>query len=195
VAITCRAVTDRATLVNLTNHSFFNLAGHDAGREAFLRHELMIAADRFLPIDSTCIPSGTPAPVEGTPLDFRMPRTIGARIGDEHPQLENGLGYDHNYVLAGSCATSPRHAATLHDPVSGRTMEVHTTEPGLQWYSGNHLDGRKGKGGAPYEWRGAGCWEAQRFPDTPHHPEYPPAILRPGEIYRQTTLYLFPDLR
>ncbi len=184
-----QATTDAPTVVNLTNHSYFNLTGQ--GGSSILNHEVMINADRFVPVDSTLIPTGELAEVAGTPLDFREPTPIGARIDAEHPQLEYGIGYDHCWVLnkEGDALTL---AATVYEPNSGRFMEVHTTEPGVQFYSGNFLDGTlTGKDGAVYEQRTGFCLETQHFPDSPNQPNFPSTELRPGETYQTTTVYTF----
>jgi aldose 1-epimerase len=183
------ATTDRDTLVNLTNHAHFNLAGEGSGD--VLGHELAIEADEFTPVDATLIPTGERRPVEGTPLDFRKPTAIGARIADPHEQLKAGGGYDHNFVLRGAGRTL-RRAARVVEPKSGRVLEVLTTEPGLQFYSGNFLDGTiVGKSGKAYAHRGGFCLEAQLFPDSPNRPEFPSAVLRRGATYTQTTVYRF----
>ena len=182
------ARTDRPTVVNLTQHSYFNLAGHAAG--GILGHELRLWASRFLPIDAHGIPTGTLRPVRGTPFDFMAPTPIGVRITDHDEQLRNGSGYDHCYAVDGWDG-SLRTIAEVIEPVSGRRMLVRTTEPGVQLYVGNHLGGIAGKGGARYAARTGFCLEAQHFPDSPHRPEFPSTRLAPGETYRQTTEYVF----
>ena len=183
-----RASTDAPTVVNLTQHSYFNLAG--AGRGDVLGHELTLHADRFRPVDENLIPAGD-APVAGTPFDFREPCRIGSRIEMHDVQLARGRGYDHDFVVRRS-APGLVHAARLVEPESGRRMDVHTTEPGLQFYSGNHLDETvRGKGGRAYPARAALSLETQHPPDAPNHPDFPSTVLRPGEELVSTTVLAF----
>jgi aldose 1-epimerase len=183
------ATADAATPVNLSHHCYFNLAGA-AGADV-LDHELTLHADAFTPVDETLIPLGSAAGVEGTPFDFREPTPIGARIDADHPQIAHGRGYDHNFVLRRP-GPGLVHAARLFAPASGRRLDVHTTEPGLQLYTGNRLDGTiRGKGGQTYARHHGVCLETQHFPDSPNHPEFPSTILRPGEEYRSRTLLTF----
>jgi aldose 1-epimerase len=181
------ATTDRATVVNLSHHDYFNLAGHGSA----LDHQLTLPASRYNPVDATLIPTGI-ADVEGTPFDFRMPTRIRARMGDAHAQLAIAGGYDHNWILDDSGAGTLRLAARLEDPASGRAMELRTTEPALQFYSGNFLDGTLvGHENEAYRRGDAVCLEPQHSPDSPHHPEWPTTLLRPGEVYRSTSVYRF----
>ncbi len=183
------AETDAPTIVNLTNHAYFNLAGHDSGD--ILDQILMINADKFTPVDSTLIPTGELRDVAGTPMDFRTPTAIGDRIDDDDQQIENGKGYDHNWVL-NQPGNDMILAARAEDPESGRVLEVYTTEPGLQCYTGNFLDGSKiGKNGVPYEHRSAFCLETQHFPDSPNRDNFPSTVLNPGEKYETTIIYKF----
>jgi aldose 1-epimerase len=183
------ARTDRPTVVNLTQHSYFNLAGHDAGSDRLLAHELRLAGSRFLPTDATSIPTGELRPVDATPFDFRTATPIGARIDAADEQLRIGHGYDHTFAVDGWDGKL-REIAEVREPGSGRRLIVRTTEPGVQFYSGNHLGGITGKSGARYPARSGFCLEAQHFPDSPNHPRFPSTRLAPGETYRQTTEYV-----
>jgi aldose 1-epimerase len=181
--------TDRPTILNPTHHSYFNLSGSFAN--PILDHVLTIEADRFTPVDKGLIPTGQLVDVANTPMDFRTPTSIGARINDSYEQIALGKGYDHNWVLRGSPG-NVRKAAEVYEPKSGRLMTVYTDQPGIQFYSGNFLDGTAhGKNGVAYQRRTGLCLEAQAYPDSPNKPQFPSVTLRPGQIYRQTTIYQF----
>jgi len=182
------ATTDKDTVLNLTNHSYFNLSG--AGSATALNHLVTLVADKFTPINSTLIPTGAIQNVAGTPLDFRKATRVGERINDKYQQLIYAKGYDHNFVL-NSPGNLNAMAAKVEDPASGRVMEVFTTQPGIQFYTGNFLDGKiHGIGGA-YRYRSALCFETQHFPDSPNHPNFPSTVLRPGQTFHSTTIYRF----
>jgi aldose 1-epimerase len=184
------AITDEPTPVNLTHHGYFNLAGHDAGDVR--AHELTIAASRYTPVDAELIPTGELRDVTGTPFDFRVPRSIGAALDVPDEQLRLGNGFDHNFVLDRSSDDEElAFAARLYEPTSGRVLEIHTTEPGLQFYSGVALAGVGGKGGVVYGANAGVALETQHFPDSPNQSAFPSTILRPGEGYTSRTIYRF----
>ena len=189
IEIQYEATTDKSTHLNLTHHSYFNLAG--AGSGDILNHEVELFADKFVPTDASNIPLGELAPVKGTPFDFLTPHKIGARIGENNQQLKVGLGYDHNWVI-NSTGKGIELAARVTEEKSGRIMEVLTDQPGIQFYTGNFLDGSNvGKGGNVYKHRNAFCLETQKFPDSPNNPSYPSSLLEPGQTYRHVCIYRF----
>jgi aldose 1-epimerase len=183
---------EKTTVVNFTTHTFFNLAGHDKGD--VLDHVVTINADSFTPVDGSLIPTGEIRPVKGTPLDFTMPERLGARIDTDDEQLKLGRGYDHNYVLNKN-GNELSLAASVYEPTSGRVMEVWSTEPGLQLFSGSSLEGKVprdiGKGGAVYAYRAGFCLEPQHFPDSPNKPHFPSTVLDAGDWYSGKTVYKF----
>lgn len=189
--ISYQAVTDKTTIVNLTQHSFFNLAGTGKPTSAVCNNLLTINADFYTPMDNVSIPTGEIAPVAGTPMDFRNPHAVGERIDNDFEQLVFGKGYDHCYVLNKKESGELSFAAKVVEPKSGRTLEVYTTEPGVQLYTGNWLGGFEGKYGATYPERSAICLETQHFPDSPNKPHFPSVVLHPEEIYTQTCIYKF----
>jgi len=195
VRIEYRAATTHDTIISLTNHALFNLAGE--GRGTILGHELQVDAETYTEIDSELVPTGRIVSVEGTPLDFRRPTKIGARIGSEHAQLRVAGGYDHNFVLrTREQAVALRRAARLVDPISGRELRVSTTEPGLQVYTGNRLDGSLvGASGRRYDRFAGVALETQRYPDSPNRPDFPSAVLRRGELFRSVTELRFGSAR
>lgn len=189
LTIEYEATTTAPTPVNLANHAYFNLTGDPQG--TIVDHVLTINASRFTPVDATLIPTGELRSVVGTPFDFRHAQVVGSRIGDNDEQLRLGHGYDHNWVLDRSADANLSLAAILTDPQSGRSVEVRTTQPGLQFYSGNFLDGKPAGGGTVFRYRTGLCLETQHFPDAPNHPAFASTILRPGQVYAQRTVLAF----
>jgi aldose 1-epimerase len=184
-----KGTTDATTVLNPSHHSYFNLTGSPTN--TILDHQMQIDADSLTPVDDELIPTGVIAPVANTPMDFRTSMAIGSRINEKYEQLIRGRGYDHNYVLRGPAGTI-REAAIVYEPKSGRVLTVQTDQPGVQFYSGNFLDGSaRGKGGIAYQYRTGLCLETQHYPDSPNNPGWPSIVLHPGEVYHQTTFYQF----
>ena len=186
IVIDYNCISDAKTVLNVTNHAYFNL--HGAGNGDILDHEVVIKATRFVAVDSTLIPTGELRQVEGTPFDFTKPHKVGERINDDYDQLKLGKGYDHTFVLDNSELVD----ASVYDPLTGRFLEVMTDQPGIQFYCGNFLDGKAiGHGGKPYTYRSGLCFETGHFPDSPNHPDFPETVLRPGETFTSRTIYRF----
>jgi aldose 1-epimerase len=189
------ATTNKKTIINLTNHGYFSLAGIADPTPTVDDLICEINADFFIPVDNTCIPTGEILKVEGTPFDFRKPKAVGQDIDADNEQIKNGNGYDHCYVLNKKEEGELSFAARITEPNSGRTMEVYTTEPGMQFYSDNWGTGQKGQHGATFPRRSAVCFEAQHFPDSPNRPYFPSVVIRPGQQYKQKTIYKFGVVR
>lgn len=189
VKIDYRATTDKKTIINLTNHTYFNLTG--GARRDILEHQAMINADKFVPVNNELIPIGGLMNVEGTPFDFRTPTAVGSRINADDPQVKNGMGYDHCWVISSAPSDSLRMAASVYEPRSGRYMQLYTTEPGVQFYTGNFLNGSAVGKGVTYNRRFGLCLETEHFPDSPNQPGFPSVELDPGEVYHTQTVYAF----
>ena len=190
LSVSFEATSSEATIINLSQHSYFNLNGHDSG--SVESHTLWMDADRYTPVTESLIPTGVLETVEDSPFDFTKPKKIGRDIGKENTQLSYGNGYDHNFVFSSYTGSSVRHRATVISGAHGRTMELHTDQPGVQLYSANHLDGSTlGKGGAAYGFRQGFCLESQHFPDSPNQLNFPSVVLNPGEVYKTTTVFKF----
>ncbi|MGZ3755984.1 MAG: aldose epimerase family protein [Mucilaginibacter sp.] len=190
LVIDITAATDKTTILNLTNHAYFNLAGQDKGDIG--THRLKMPMDTYLPVNAMHVPKGPSAPVTNTPFDFRKPTAIGERIDADNDQVKQGIGYDHTWVIKTSNSPDLNLIATVREPVSGRVLNVHTTEPSVHLYTGNYLDDSvMGKNGKPYVKRGGFCLETQQYPDAPNHPHFPNVVLRQGEVFKSQTVFEF----